>query len=272
MTRALALAVLLASPWPRSVSGQQLMEPTQGWTGFAVRFDPGRPLTLSLDANGNVVRDSAGERPHPTIGVVWACTPADEAGLRTGDAIVLVDGQDARGSPARVWGRLHPGAIRELRIRRGGELFDVSLTAVSHGDWDPACERAASWSRSQVRREAPGAKRGFRGFSYDPFGGPLTPRRDEDGNLTVIPPASEARYPVIFEVHPCSPAADAGLRAGDALILVNGQDARGPPTMWRESRPGTVQELRVRRGEELFDVRLTEIWYYDWDSECGIRR
>lgn len=274
---ALVSAVVLTSAWSTSLSGQELPEPPRGWTGFTVRFNPGIPLLPALDGSGNVVFDGDGnvvwdrgaERPRPTIGAVWVCSPADEAGLRTGDVIVLVNGQDARGSPARVWGKLQPGAIREFRIRRDGELFDISLTAISYDDWNPGCERGASWTISEVRREAPGPGGGFRGFSFNPFGGPVTPRRDENGNLTVVPPASERGYPVIFEVYPCSPADDAGLRAGDALILVNGQDARDTSSMWHESRPGMVQDLRIRRGEESFDVSLTEISYYEWDSECG---
>ena len=53
-------------------------------------------------------------------------------------------------------------------------------------------------------------------------------------------------------------------------MVVNGQDARDGPEMWIESRPGMVHQLCVRRDDEVFDVTLTEISYYQWDSECHL--
>lgn len=126
----------------------------------------------------------------------------------------------------------------------------------------------AGWGATEGQ-QAPESSTGWRGFSYDPFGGPVLYERNEAGD--VVPTSeSQGRYPVIVQVFPCGPADLIGLRAGDALIVVNGQDARDGPAMWSGSRPGAVHQLRVRRDDQVFDVALTEISYYQWDSECHL--
>lgn len=107
----------------------------------------------------------------------------------------------------------------------------------------------------------------FRGVAYDPYPGGLQDLFDQDGKL-VYPPVSERPYPTIILVRPCSPGDEAGLRAGDTMLEINGRDAREFPKPWRESRVGAVQEITVRRGEEVIETSLTEIAFGDWDEEC----
>ncbi len=52
------------------------------------------------------------------------------------------------------------------------------------------------------------------------------------------------------------------------MLEINGRDAREKPPPWRESRVGVVQEMVVRRGEEVIATSLTEIAFGDWDEEC----
>ena len=107
----------------------------------------------------------------------------------------------------------------------------------------------------------------FRGVAYDPYPGGLQDLFDQDGKL-VYPPVSERPYPIIVLVRPCSPGDEAGLRAGDVMLEINERDAREIPKPWRESRIGAVQEIKVRRGEEVIATSLTEIAFGDWDEEC----
>ena len=52
------------------------------------------------------------------------------------------------------------------------------------------------------------------------------------------------------------------------MLTINGRDAREIPKPWRESRVGVVQEITVRRGEEVIETSLTEIAFGDWDEDC----
>ena len=65
----------------------------------------------------------------PLLREVLAGKPAAAAGLRAGDAIVAVDGQEMR-SPADVAAvtNAHPGEVLRFTIKRDGARFDTQLT------------------------------------------------------------------------------------------------------------------------------------------------
>jgi C-terminal processing protease CtpA/Prc len=60
------------------------------------------------------------------VTAIMAGSPAETAGLRVGDRILVVDGCDTRDSCA-PWGRLVPGQRYQLRVRSGTEERDVTL-------------------------------------------------------------------------------------------------------------------------------------------------
>ncbi|WP_420636657.1 PDZ domain-containing protein [Candidatus Palauibacter sp.] len=244
-----------------SLFGQELPAP-RGWRGFS--YSPfGGPVYPTRDENGNIVIPPAAQRPHPVIVEVHPCAPADAVGLRAGDRLILVNGQDARSGPG-IWRESRPGVVQQLRVSRGDDTFDVSLTEISYYDWDSECQGYSGSSRSAPGRGEATAMPGFKGFSarFSP-GGILPPQLDEHGNI-IIPSTSGRPYPQIVQVYPCTPAAEVDLRAGDVIVRVNGQDATGSPArMWRASRPGAVQELRIQRGGDTLDVLLTEVSYDD---------
>lgn len=64
-----------------------------------------------------------------------------------------------------------------------------------------------------------------------------------------------ADFPVVHRVTPGSPAERVGIRVGDALLLVNGADARDPRTLFIP--PGTELTVRVRRGSAVHEFVLT---------------
>ncbi|MFN2637374.1 MAG: PDZ domain-containing protein [Gemmatimonadaceae bacterium] len=66
------------------------------------------------------------------------------------------------------------------------------------------------------------------------------------------------RYPVVSKVEPGSPAAKAGVRAGDVLMTFNSHDMRGAALELRNwLREGTPFELRLRRNDDVRVVRGT---------------
>jgi len=65
----------------------------------------------------------------------------------------------------------------------------------------------------------------------------------------------------VLDVYAGSPAAEAGIKAGDRLLSINGE----PMERWngarlrdltQKSAPGTGLELQVKRGERAWKVRL----------------
>ena len=71
--------------------------------------------------------------------------------------------------------------------------------------------------------------------------------RGADGTIRV------PSYPHVLDVVPSSPAAQAGLRAGDQIVAVNGRDGMHPP-LFEDVRVGTRVVLRVRRDDEEREI------------------
>lgn len=64
-------------------------------------------------------------------------------------------------------------------------------------------------------------------------------------------------YPVITEVAPGSPAEQAGLKVGDELLSIAGFDWISRPDSARYWGPGVAVPIRVRRGKDVLQLRLT---------------
>lgn len=90
------------------------------------------PGTLGMTWSGNVeFRDGVAEwSEHPTISAVACDGPAHKAGLRSGDAILTVNGISARTNP---FPRRTPGRRYTLEVKRGQEVLSVVLVAVVRG-------------------------------------------------------------------------------------------------------------------------------------------
>jgi S1-C subfamily serine protease len=66
------------------------------------------------------------------------------------------------------------------------------------------------------------------------------------------------RYPVVSAVEPGSPAAKAGVRAGDVMLTFNSHDMRGSALKMGDwLKPGAPFELRLRRNDAIRVVRGT---------------
>jgi regulator of sigma E protease len=156
----------------------------------------------------------------PTIGRVAADSAAAQGGLRPRDRVVAIDGK-----PVEHWGEIDEAVIRangrplSLTVERDGARQDVAVTPRKVPVKTPFNEPAEAWSI--------GAR-------------PYVP-------------------PIVGEVRPGMPAAEAGLQPRDRVVALNGQ----PIETWDElaemisTRADETLTLRIERGGSRMDVTVT---------------
>jgi regulator of sigma E protease len=156
----------------------------------------------------------------PTIGRVTTDSAAAQAGLRPRDQVVAIDGK-----PVEHWGEIEDAVARAngrplaLTIVRDGARQDVTVTPRKVPVRTPFNEPTEAWSI--------GAR-------------PYLP-------------------PVVGEVRPGMPAAEAGLQPRDRVVALNGQ----PIETWDElaemisTRADETLTLRIERGGSRMDLTVT---------------
>jgi S1-C subfamily serine protease len=95
------------------------------------------------------------------------------------------------------------------------------------------------------------------------------------GILGVEYAATGSGAATIKNVMPGSGAAEAGLRAGDVIVAVDGTDVRDSATVKRiieKTKPGDVLALRIRRGDEERDVSVGLISFEQFVELDIVRR
>jgi serine protease Do len=166
---------------------------TRGWLGIGIQ-----PLTEELAPSFG-----AKEGDGVLVAGVMPDSPADAAGLKTGDVIVEFEGQKTGEVQElqRVVGDTPPGTAARVTILRDGRRQDVS---VKIGEMPP--DEPVVASRGTERW----------GLSVQP----ITPELARQFKL----PSSEGV--LVSEVEDGSPAARAGIRPGDAITEVNRRRVR----------------------------------------------
>ena len=242
---------------------------TQGVSAQQQDRPPVSPVApfLSLEGPGSsigvTVSDQAG-----TAGVliesVREGTPATRAGLQKGDVVLEYDGEPARS--ARQFTRLvretAPGRPVKMTVLRGGSKRTLDITP----------EARDSVTLQQFPRVTGD---GFRfqprdfnfdfdlpGFVGEGFYG--SPRRL---GVTVAPLSDQlAAYfgvkegVLVSEVLENTPAASAGVRAGDVITAANGRGVQSSMDLMREVReaePGSTIELGVTRDRKETTMKVT---------------
>lgn len=134
-------------------------------------------------------------------------------------------------------------SLAALDPRPNGQqrLIEAGLNGMLRASgWDSACvlpqAQAAEIKRMSKARETATEERGILGLKLD-------------------------RWPVV-EVAPGAPAAEAGLRSGDAVVSVNGKDVSGAKTAAGgmkilQGPPGEVVKLAVKRNDRTLDFEVT---------------
>jgi serine protease Do len=232
----------------------QILTPSGGniGIGFAIPSNMAKSVMDQLIATGHVRRAMLGVTVQPVtsdlaqslelpnvhgalVNDVKADSPAARAGIKTGDVITAVNGNEVQGSNElrNLISSLTPGSTAAVTVVRDGKTQQVPV-------------RLAEMAGERTSREdaAPGES-GTLGIKVEP----LTPRVAERLEL---PRSTEGL--VVDEVDPDGAAASAGIEAGDVIRQVDGKavvsasDLRAA-VQAKSDRPAL---LLVQRGDRTF--------------------
>jgi serine protease Do len=211
--------------------------------GFAIPIDAVRDIVPQLLSTGHVSRGRLGvviqgmdedlakavglDHPHGAlVGDIEPASPAEKAGIRSGDVIVAVDGQDvphAEDLP-RLVARHAPGTQVKLGVVRERQKRDVDVTlAALKEDGDHADPGSQSSGASPADRTS------TLGIGV----------AEEDGHVVVARVASGG-------------PSDGKLRPGDVIEEVGGQRVAGASDLASKVRAAGQSKpilLRVKRGD-----------------------
>ncbi|MFW5722114.1 MAG: DegQ family serine endoprotease [Desulfohalobiaceae bacterium] len=201
----------------------------RGWLGVTIQnVDQNTAKALGLDEPGGALVSS-----------VQPGDPADQAGIRTGDVVLAINGQpiDDAGDLTRQVGALDPGERIELTLWRDNSTKKVRMTL---GERDLAQTAEGPDQEQEPRDQALGLQ--LR---------PVTEREAEALGMDT------ARGLLVAGVADGSLAAQNDIRPGDVVLEANGQtvDSVGEFRQVLETdarQKGVVMLLLKRRGQNFF--------------------
>ncbi len=198
-------------------------EITYGWLGVSITDVDDLDETLTDDLG------ITGEDGSFIIGA-YTDSPAARDGIRPGDLVTSVDGEPIENSLElqRAVGHLMPGQQVDFDVIRDGESMTIPVTIDERGPEEEVGQPDDLWPGFQVA--------------------PLT---DEIRESQGIPGSLDGA--IIANVAPESPAAEAGLRPGDLILEVDGNELDGAGDFYTHAAEssGEIMLRIVRGGTEL---------------------
>jgi S1-C subfamily serine protease len=166
---------------------------------------------------------------------VFLNSPADKGGISPGDFITHVNGREARGvnQLTMMVGDLRPGDRATFTLVRGGQTMDARVQIEQRTD-ELAADNRNLWPGVTVL--------------------PLT-----DSIRRQLGIDSGARGLHVAQVIPGSPADIVGLRTGDLITSVNGENVNDLQAFFKALREKTQTELRF--GFTRADSRLDSLTF-----------
>ncbi|HZA37822.1 MAG TPA: Do family serine endopeptidase [Candidatus Baltobacteraceae bacterium] len=200
--------------------------------GFAIPSNLARDVMQSLREKGRVVRGYIGtsvqtltpeladafklkELSGALVGEVSPKSPAEKAGIKSGDVITSVNGKkigDARELRLMI-GSMAPGTKVKIEVNREGQkkTFGVDLAEMPAAAAEPAPEASPEQGAEPEKSTV--------------FGGIVVADVTADVREALTLP-KEIQGAVIVAIDTASPAAQAGLRMGDVIQEVNKQPVK----------------------------------------------
>jgi serine protease Do len=201
----------------------------RGWLGVSVQ-----PVTPDL-AKGLKLSENAGA----LVAGVAEGSPAAQAGLKPGDVIMEFDGERV----TRV-DRL-PSAVARTPVGR-----EVAVAIIRDGRPMKLTVKVGEQPESREAASEPAKVPAKLGLTVEP----ITPRLAREMGLR------DDHGVVVRRVKDDSPAAEAGLQAGDVIVEVDRQPIRTPAEMYRQldrHPKGAPVLLLVHRGDQSVFVAVT---------------
>lgn len=201
-------------------------------------------------------------------------SPAANAGLQTGDVIVRFEGEEIKSilKLTRLIGEVAPEQSAKVTVLRGGSEREFSVTLgrressqlpMSNFRFEntpalPTLPRMPQMPNVPMPSFGSGDGNIFiwRGAASRQIGIGVTALTKQLGDYFGVP---EGRGLLINNVHENSPAANAGLKAGDIIVEIEGKEVRGQMDLIRalgEKREGDVS-LTIVRDRNRQTVRVT---------------
>ncbi|MCL2043006.1 MAG: Do family serine endopeptidase [Treponema sp.] len=198
---------------------------TSGWLGVSLT-EPGREIAEALGIDG--MRGAL-------AAMVFLDSPADKGGIRAGDFITHVDGREVRGVTqlTMMVGDLKPGDRAAFTVVRDGTTREIQITIEARTD------EVASNSRGL-----------WPGVIVAPLTNEIRESRNIDRNVMGL---------YVGRVEPDSPADVVGMREGDIITAVNGENISDLSSFYRLLRERTATELWfgfIRSGNTLESLRF----------------
>jgi membrane-associated protease RseP (regulator of RpoE activity) len=229
-------------------------------------------------AQVRMVSDSGSFTAHcdyPMIETVEAGSPARRAGLVAGDTVLAYNGKDVVAQAVNYPQLLVPGKVVRVRVRREGKARELPVTIAERTQ--AQLEVAAL---ENVRANSLGARQPFSfwptwttgdGFvvrSSSPsvaavagssammtvLGAQLNAVDDEFAQSMGVEPGV-----LVMRVQPGSPAAEAGLRAGEMIRAVNGTPVRELPPIQRAISGANVHDVKLTVSGRETPLRIVTI-------------
>lgn len=241
---------------------------------------PGDRQVIRLDGRGSQIGvlvsdpEAAGDQG-VTIDRVEDDSPAQKAGVKTGDRVVEFDGEKVRSTRqlTRLVQETPSGRTVKMTVQRGDDRHTLDITPDSgrvadRFEWNigPDLEREIERGVEQGMRDLPGRMAPFFDFRFDGIPGMPGMR----GRLGVqVQPLNDqlADYfgakdggVLVSGVTADSPASKAGLKAGDVITKVNGEavkDTAGLIEALRDVKDDGAVTLDIVRDKKASSLKAT---------------
>ena len=217
-------------------------------------------------------------RDYPRIDSVYANSPASKAGVRRGDMVLLIAGQDSRRA-VPLDKLLKPQTKLPMRVQRDGTPKDLTIVVEKRpSDFNSECEnvdqvigpefdRPMVFLRSPAPRapDAPEAPRMPMPPMTAPIGGGymygFTTTNSAIAGATLMPLSDDWRATLgvdngvlVTKVLPGTPAKDSGLHDGDVITSADGQSVASVRSLSRivsNASSNSVKLQIIRAGKPL---------------------